>query len=439
MGLFKNLFGLGKAATVSSPSSWTTSAGGGTAISGASVNSRTALLNSTVLACVRVISTDVAKSALSLYLKMPDGSRVETKDHPLWWIIAHRPNDWQDVFFFWETMVAALALRGNAYAVLRRDGRGRVLAMIPVHPDRVTLFEAPDGLLFYGVSRNGMHEIAQLDDFEYMIPGDYMLHLRGMSRDGLQGISVIEYAREAIGLALAQERQAARMALNGARPGGIIEAAGKISQETADRFRAAWDKTYGGVDNTGKVMLLAEGLTWKPMTISSVDAQFLEQRKYQVEEICRIFGVPPHKVADLSRSTNNNVESQALSYFTDTLMGWFERIESALNFQLLSDADLRAGYYFEFDTRRLLRGDIKTQQESYRLGRQWGWLSVNEIRADLGLENVEGGDIRLQPMNMQPLGEPQEERPNIPGDVPKADLRVAVAKALLKRRGGQNG
>lgn len=420
MGLFKNFFGRGKSAqTVSGPSSWTTSAGGGTAISGASVNSRTALLNATVLACVRVLSTDVAKSALNLYQTAPDGSRREAKDHPLWWIIAHRPNDWQDVFFFWETMVAALALRGNAYSVLRRDGRGRILSMIPVHPDRVTLLEAPGGALFYGVTRNGAHGSAQLDDFDYVIPGGYMLHLRGMSRDGLQGISVIEYAREAIGLALAQERQAARMALNGARPGGIVESTGKISQESADRFRAAWDKTYGGVDNTGKVMLLWEGMSWKPMTITSVDAQFLEQRKYQVEEICRIFGIPPHKVGDLSRATNNNIESQSLSYFTDTLMGWFERLESALDFQLLSDQDLRDGYYFEFDTRRLLRGDLKTQQEGYRNGRQWGWLSVNDIRDDLGMGRVEGGDVRLQPMNMQPLGEPQEERPDIPGDVPK--------------------
>jgi HK97 family phage portal protein len=394
------------------PEAWLLQAlGGGPTTTGLTVTPANALTCSAVLACVRVISEDVAKLDLKLWRRRKDGGREEATDHPLYRVLASKPNSWQSRFEFVEMGQGHLCLRGNGYSYVKRNERGQVLELVPLHPDRVTLHEAPDGELFYGVSPGTMFERAQLQGESLMIPSDRMLHIRGLSSDGLRGMSVISLAREAVGLALAMEQHGGRTFSNAARPGGVLKHPGKIGPEVAARIKASWAEAYSGLNNVGKTPLLEEGMEWIQLGMTNVDAQYLAGRVHQAEDIARIFRVPQHKIGLLGRSTNNNIEHQALEYTTDCLMPWLERWEAAMDRQLLTDVE-RETYYFEFDTSALLRGDLKSRYDAYAVGRQWGWLSKNDVRRKEGMNPIPDGDDYLTPLNMIPNGaEPKKPAP----------------------------
>ena len=434
MGLFSGIgkaFGFGSAKSFdTTPSSWLVQAmGGGPTASGVTVNPTSALQSTVVLACTRVLSEDLAKLPLSIYRKKKGGGREEATDHPLWKLLNRRPNDYQSSFQFKEMMQTALVLRGNAYAYIKRDYRGRPTALIPVFPDRVNVFETPGGDIFYNVARRGLHEAAELERAPLLVPSYDMLHIAFMTLDGIRGMSVIQVAREAIGLGLSQEAYAAHLAGNGARPGGVLQAKGKLSADAIARLRSSWDGAHGGVANSGKTAVLEDGLEWHPISMNANDAQFLEQRQYQTTEISRIFRVPPHKINDLTRSTNNNIEHQSLEYYSDTLMPWLYRWEEALNWQLLDESE--DDLFFDFDVRQMLRGDQASRVAYYQSARNWGWLSVNEVREMEGFNPVEGGDQLLQPLNMVPLGQQPEPQPDV---LTPEQAKSVVHKAILSRR-----
>lgn len=374
---------------------------------GVQINQQTALKVNVAMACVRILCEDVSKMAPTLFKRVDAGKhekggrqKIARKEHPLAELL-HRPNDWQTWPEFCRMMVVGFALRGNAYAVILRNWRGDPVMLVPINPDRVGLWQSPDGGLFWYVTRAGLHEIAILRNEPFLIPYEDVFHLKDLSADGLIGVSPIALQAEALGLALGQEQQYARLMGNGARPGGILTTDQKLSDKAAERIREDWNKLNQGLVNSGRTAVLEQGLKWQPLAISSVDLQFLQMRQFQVVEICRIFRVPPHMVGDLSRGTFNNIVQQAQEYRNNTLTSHSDIWEKRFDFSFGLDED---DLFVDFDESALLRADLTARYNAYRVGKLSGWLTTNEIRIPEGLDPVADGDTLMQPLNIGPLG-----------------------------------
>lgn len=367
---------------------------------GIAVTQFRAMQASTVMACVSMLSEDVAKLPAHVYRRQKDGGKTIVADHPLEKLL-RKPNAWQTRFEFVEFMQAALLLRGNAYAPIVRNGRGVPIGLVPVNPDRVSLFESPGGALFYCVQRHGMHDMAALETLPLMIPAEDMLHLRWLSQNSLSGLSRIGLAREAIALSLAQERHAAQLFGNGARPGGVLQTDKRLGKETIERLKTQWKANYGG-ENTGSTAVLEEGLKWQALGMTSVDAEFLASRRFQVEEIGRMFRVPGHKLGILPAGGTGPSAVQAdQDYMNNVVSSYVERWEAKLDDTFgLSDA----GLFVEFDVNRFLRADIQTRYAAYRTAIVGTFMKPNEARRLEGLPDDPKGDVLLQPTNVAPLG-----------------------------------
>lgn len=360
--------------------------------SGADVNPETALRVSAVNACVGVISSTLACLPLQLYRRKGE-DKEQAVDHPLYPVLHDAPNDLMTSCEFREVMQSHVCLRGNSYARVRRNGAGNVVSLEPLHPDRMTVIEN-GGKPFYAFThRDGSREIFN---------GEELLHIRGLGPDGIMGYSPITLAREAIGLAMATEAHGARFFGNGARPGGVIEAPASLTPAQTKQMRDDWKAAHGG-GNQGGVGVLFGGTKYNPISISNEDAQFLETRQFQVSDIARIFRVPPHKIADLSKATFSNIEHQAIEFVTDCMLPHIVRWEQRMNRVLLTPAERRE-YFVKFSIDGLLRGDLKTRYEAYRIGREGGWLSPNDIRDLEDKNRIKDGDGYLQPLNFTKLG-----------------------------------
>ena len=390
--------------------------GGGPTASGQRVSATTAQKVAAVYACVQLVSQDVAKLPLPLYRRKENGDR-ERVDNRIANLVGVEPNEWQTSFEWREMMQGHVELRGNAYSYIETDVRSRPTGLWPMHPDCVTPMLGPDGRsLFYRYiepsAQGGETRILRQDE---------VLHIRGRTEDGICGMSRIQQEREAIGLAMALDRHAARLFSNGAMPSIVLETDRKFaSQEEADRAREIFMAAYSGEPNAWKPMIGHNGLKAKSLSMNANDAQFIESRRYQVGEIARIFRVPPHKIGDLTNATFSNIEHQALEYVIDSLLPRLRAFESRLNLALLNPAD---GLYFEFLVDGLLRGDLKSRYEAYGLARQWGFMSVNDIRRLENMPNIgKDGDRYLEPQNMNEAGKPPPAPPKpAPSAAPPAD------------------
>jgi HK97 family phage portal protein len=368
---------------------------------GVGVTSLTALRQVAVMACVQVLSEDVAKLPLGIWRRQDDGGKKPARDHYLHRLL-REPNAWQTAVEFIEMMQAALVLRGNAYAVIVRDGRGRPEQLIPIHPDRVALYEAPGGDYFFAVTRQGLHEMAVLRDLPILIHSDDMFHLRWLSTwNSLLGSSRIGLIREAVGLAMSQEIQAARLAGTGARPGGVLQTDKRLSKEVAERIKSDWQAQQGGLRNAGKTAVLEEGLKWEPMGMTMVDAQFIESRRFQIEDIARAFRVPLHKIGVAGTSEGSVLVQQDQDYLNSVLSAYCARWTRTGEKVFGLDGD---ELFLEFDYSHFLRADIKTRYEAYRTGIVGTFLTPNEARRSEGLPDDPKGNDLLQPGNVAPLG-----------------------------------
>jgi len=361
---------------------------------GAAVSDASAMRVSAVYSCVRVISEDGAKLQPQVWLEAEDGTRAPAKSHALYSIL-RRPNRHMSTVSFMLAMFSAWGFRGNAIAVILRDGRGRPTGLWPVHPGSATIYEAMDGTLFYSISRRTTLENAILRNMPVMVPDYDILHVRGMTFDGIVGLSPLAQLREAIGIAIAGEGMSGGLLANGAQPGGVLTHPKKIDQPVADRLRASWNQRYAGSGNAGNTVILEDGMGWTPLGMTSVDAQFLEQRKLTIEEIARGFRVPLHMIGMLDRMTNNNVEALTRAYYDQTLMPMLEAFES----EFARAFNLPENIYVEFDVRRLLRADFKTRQEGNRTMFQSGALTPNEWRYDEGYDPTPAGNVFARPLN----------------------------------------
>ena len=360
----------------------------GNSNSGVRVDEFRAMQTSAVYACVKILAETVASLPLHLFRKGKNGKNETADQHPLFSCLYEMPNEEMTSFEFREIMMTSLLLWGNAYArIIRR--KGHVEQLWYMKPQNVTVERD---------SQSGKIKYTYTDDITnqtYIYRPDQVFHIKGLSLDGVKGLSPIAQAREAVGLSLATEEYGAKFFGNGARPGGVLEHPGILKDP--EKLRESWNKVYQGTRNSHKVAVLEEGMKYHTIGIAPEDAQFLE-----VNEICRIFRVPPHLVGDLERATFSNIEHQSIEFVQHTIRPWLVRWEQAISRSLLDESE-RLIYFAKFNVDGLLRGDYKSRMEGYAIGRQNGWLSINDIRRleDMSLVPTDqGGDDYLVNGNM---------------------------------------
>lgn len=370
--------------------------------SGKNVTERSAMQMTAVYSCVRILAEAVAGLPLHFYRYKDDGSKEKATDHTLYKLLHDEPNPEMSSFVFRETLMTHLLLWGNAYAQIIRNGKGEIIALYPLMPNKMQVDRDENGEIYYIYQRSNDEAKTMEGSTVYLRKTD-VLHIPGLGFDGLVGYSPIAMAKNAIGLAIATEEYGAKFFANGAAPSGVLEHPGTIKDPS--RVREAWQSQFGGSGNSGKVAVLEEGMKYTPISISPEQAQFLETRKFQINEIARIFRVPPHMVGDLEKSSFSNIEQQSLEFVKYTLDPWVIRWEQSLSRSLLSN-DEKKSYFFKFNVEGLLRGDYQSRMNGYAIARQNGWMSANDIRELENLDKIspeDGGDLYLINGAMLPL------------------------------------
>ena len=376
---------------------------GASSKSGQIVSADSAMKTSAVYACVRVLSEAIASLPYKVFERTAEGKEL-AEAHSLHSLLQN-PNDHMTSFEFRETQMAHLALRGNFYAFKEMNGIGKTKSLIILNPARMRVFEERGRILYEYTWENGQFQV---------FPKEKIWHVKALSTDGLVGLSPISLMRESVGLALATEEYGARFFSNDATPGGFLEMPGKLSEDAQTRLKKSWQEAHSGGSNAHKVAILEEGLQWKSVGMGNKDSQFLETRNFQVEDIARIFKVPSILIGHADKAaTFASVEQQNLNFVVHTIRPWAVRIEQSANKNLLSTSDQKK-FFTEHNLDGLLRGDKKTRNESYAIGIQNRYLSVNEVRKMENLNPIEGGDVYENP-NITP-GTPTKEPTEEPTD-----------------------
>lgn len=376
----------------------------GGSTSGKSVTERSSMQMTAVYSCVRILAEAVAGLPLHLYKYNESGGKERAAENQLYFLLHDEPNPEMTSFVFRETLMTHLLLWGNAYAQLIRNGKGEVIALYPLMQNRMTVDRDNKGRLYYQYWRGKDEAKLSRDNIVILQPSD-VLHIPGLGFDGLVGYSPIAMAKNAVGMAIACEEYGAKFFANGATPGGILEHPGIVKDPA--KVRESWNAVYQGSSNAHRIAVLEEGMKYTPIGISPEQAQFLETRKFQINEIARIFRVPPHMVGDLEKSSFSNIEQQSLEFVKYTLEPWLVRWEQAMVRSLLSKTE-KEQYFIKFNVDGLLRGDYESRMNGYATARQNGWMSANDIRQLENLDRIskkEGGDLYLINGNMTKLAD----------------------------------
>ena len=377
--------------------SWLSGLGGARSDAGPLVTVESALTLTSLQACVTLIAESIAQLPLELFRRTEDGGREPAKDHPLYRILAYAPNEWQTPFEYRENSQLKAGTRGNSISLIGRDGDGTVTGLYPVDTDSVQVLKGPDLLPYYRI------------DGQEPIPQRMVHHVRWWSLNNYVGMSPIMLHANAIGHAQAIQQYAGKSFLNGTALSGVIERPRESSpikdQSVIDRITDRWQQMYGGSTNAKRVAMLQEGMTFKPLSMTNVDAELIPALKLTSLDIARIYKVPPHMIGELDKATFSNIEHQAIQFVIYTLLPWIKRHEQAMMRDLLLPRE-RDEYYIEFNVSGLLRGDQGSRYAAYAVARQWGWLSVNDIRRLENLPPIKGGNTYLQPLNMVDAAKP---------------------------------
>lgn len=375
-----------------------------TSKSGQNVTPDNALQISTVFACIKVLAESIASLPLIIYKKRKDGGKDVATDHYLYPILHNIPNTIQTSYELREMMMGHINLRGNAYAYKEIDKQGRVVRLWPLNAARMEI-ELKNGQLIYKYTTE--------EGKEEKYPSMFIWHWRGLSKDGIVGLSPITLAREALGLALSAEEHGARFFANDATPTGILKFPGKLHEDAQKKLKESWQEAQTTA-NKFKTAVLQGGLEWQQIGISNEDSQFLQTRQFQIEEIARIFRVPSLMINHPDKTaTYASAEQFFLGFVVHTIRPWTVRLEQSMYKSLFTEEDIQQGYFAEFKIDGLLRGDIKSRYDAYAVGRNWGWLSADDIRA---LENMnplpdKKGQVYLQPLNMIEAGKEPPPQP----------------------------
>jgi HK97 family phage portal protein len=352
-----------------------------------------AIAFSAVFACFRVLAETFASVPVLEYKRLEKNERERTDDTGLYKVLHGKPNELMSSYNFAEAMMYQLNSGGNAIAIKLKNYAGDVVGLFPIEWDRVRIeFNKEKNVLEYEIDRKDKYT------------RDQIFHVPGPSMNGVIGMSILEYAAQAINLGMTYEKFGNSFYRNGALPSGIFEHPQTLNPQAFDRLKENLKKNYTGLKNAGVPMILEDGLKFNQLTMKLVDAEFLSSRKFEVEEICRFCRVPLHLVQSLDRSTFSNIEHQSLEFVMYTMLPHFRRFEEAINQQLLTPEQREDGYFFEYNIDALVRGDMKSRYDAYGVGRQNGFLSVNDIRSRENMSRIKNGDIYLQPLNMTEAG-----------------------------------
>lgn len=396
---------------------WTSGLGGARSDAGPLVTVESALSLTALQNCVTLLAESIAQLPLELFRRTKDGQREAAREHPLYRVLAYAPNEWQTPLEYREGNQLSAGSRGNSYSIIGRDGDGTVTGLYPVPAQSVVVLKGPDMRPYYQI------------DGQEPIPQRMVHHVRWWSLNGYVGLSPIMLHANSIGYAQAIQQYAGKSFLNGTALSGVIERPREAppikDQGVIDRITDRWQQMYGGSSNAKRVAMLQEGMTFKALSMTNVDAELIPALKLTALDIARIYKVPPHMIGELDKATFSNIEHQAIQFVIYTLLPWIKRHEQAMMRDLLLPSE-RDEYYIEFNVSGLLRGDQKSRYESYAIARQWGWLSVNDIRRLENLPPVTGGDTYLQPLNMVDAAKP------LPAQMPKVDPKaVAEIEGIL--------
>lgn len=357
--------------------------GGNSSKTGVNVTPDSSLQATAVFSCVRILSESVAALPLMLYKRLDGGGKERASKHPLYSLVHDSPNDDQTSFEFREMMQGHLSLRGNSFAFIDWARGGKVKQLIPMHPDRMQVKRSSSGGIFY--------DYRKLDGTTETFESGEILHLRGLSSDGVIGLSPIEVAREAVGLSLATEEYGARFFSNGTHVGAYLEADGPVSTDAKRNLKESLAREHGGLANAHGIPIFEQGMKLQRLNMTAEDAQFLESRKFQISEIARIFRVPPHKIYDLDRATFSNIEQQSIDFVTDSILPWLSRWEQRLSKSLLKKSE-RPEYFFEFKLDALLRGEALKRAQALQILRRNGIMNADEWRAMENMNPIGGED-----------------------------------------------
>jgi HK97 family phage portal protein len=356
------------------------------------VNHKSAMRQATVYSCVRVIAQTLQSAPIILYRKTKDNKRERATDHPLYQLTS-KPNPYQTSITAQMLMGVNMCLRGNFYAQIVRAG-GRVVEYLPLSPDKVTVTqnEKTPWEFSYKVG-------------DVLLPQSEMLHIFDLSLNGITGISPIDHAKVSIGLGIAAETYGSKFFQNNAMPSAVLEVPSVLEDESYDRLKKSWQDAYGG-ENKGSVAVLEAGTTYKPITMTHEQGQFLDTRKFQRSEICGLFGVPPHMIGDLQYATFSNIEHQSIEFINRGILPRVRAIESEMNRKLLNEKEQNE-YYFEFLLEGLMRGDLKSRAEAYHIFITDGVMNPNEVRSRENLNPYDGGEIYRTQLNTGAIGSAQ--------------------------------
>jgi HK97 family phage portal protein len=374
----------------------------GSTTSGKTVNEYTAMQTTAVYSCVRILSEALASLPLHIY-RYKEKGKERVYSHNLYHILHDEPNPEMSSFVFRETLMSHLLIWGNAYAQIIRDGAGRVVSLYPLLPNKMEVGRDKRGELYYTYTPNSEVN-PNFSEFEsYHLRKEDVLHIPGLGFDGLVGYSPIAMAKNAVGMTIATEEYGASFFANGANPGGVLEHPGVLKD--TKKVRDSWNEVYRGTTKAHKVAVLEEGMKYQQIGIPPEEAQFLQTRKFQINEIARLYRIPPHMVGDLEKSSFSNIEQQSLEFVKYTLDPWVIRWEQSLQRSLLSPREKKE-FFIKLNVDGLLRGDYQSRMSGYSVARQNGWLSANDIRQMEDMNPIpeeEGGNLYLINGNMTKL------------------------------------
>ena len=345
-----------------------------------------ALTLTAVWCAIRLLSESVSSLPCSVYTKQANGDKLEDSKNRIYDLIKYRPNRYQNKITFFEYIMMSICTDGNSYVQIVRDGSGRPSQLIPISPDTVDVV-INDGELFYQIDSVGILDSADV------------LHFKTLTDDGINGISPIDQCKKALSWGLNVEEFGDTFFKNGAKPSSVLSTDRALSEQAIERLKNSFKNTYSQLKNSNSTIILEEGLTFKPISISPDQAQFISSRQFSIEEVARIFNIPPHMLKDLSKSSFNNIEMQSQEFVTYTLMPYITRIENEMNYKLFRTNEV-GKTFIEFNVNALLRGDVKSRNEAYKTAITNGYMSINEVRQKENLNSIEGGDKHFMQMNM---------------------------------------